>query len=83
MEKRVKMIHNLDELEENEEIELQLADQEILVDGKLNDRHDILFNKDMKKSFERDFYKKQIMLEEVGVVSFVESLCRKRQISDS
>ena len=72
MDKRVKMIHNLDELEENEEIELQLADQEILVDGKLNEGHDILFNKDMKKNFERDFYKKQIMLEEVGLVSFIE-----------
>lgn len=59
------MIHNFEELEENEEIELQLADQELIVNGKLNETDDILFNKEIKNKFERDFYKKQMMLENV------------------
>lgn len=65
MYKRVKLLHNLDELEQNEEVELQLEDHLILENGKLNEKDDVLYNKDMKRKLIRDFHRKQQMFEEV------------------
>lgn len=66
MTKRVKLLHNLDELEDNEEIELHLEDQPILENNRINEQEDVLFNKDIKRKFQRKFYKKQLMFEDVN-----------------
>lgn len=66
MYKRVKLLHNIDELEQHEEVELQLEDQLILENGKLNEKDDVLYNRDMKQKLIRDFHRKQQMFEEVG-----------------
>lgn len=65
MYKRIKLLHNLDELEEDEEVELQLEDQMILEKGQINEKDDVLFNRDMKTKVVRDFHRKQQIFEEV------------------
>jgi hypothetical protein len=68
MSKRMKILHNLDEMEEDEEIELQLEDQLILDNNhRINEDEDVLFNKDLKNKFQRDFYQKQMRNEEVEI----------------